>query len=59
MGVDVSKLVSYGLIGPPTGVTVSKLVAYIVMIPGVEAGAPEPTPRQVPFCYAQTLRRPT
>jgi len=56
MGVDISKVVAYGLTGPSSGVTISKFVAYVVLKPGTEAGAPDPEPKQG-FTYAQILRR--
>lgn len=55
MSVDSSKVLATVLIGDTAGVTSSKVVAYILMEPGTEAGAPTPERKQG-FTYAQVLR---
>lgn len=57
MAVDASKVVGYGLTGPSSGVTISKVVGYVLMYPGTEAGGPDPEPKQG-YTYAQILRSP-
>jgi hypothetical protein len=53
-GVDVSKLTAYGVIGPKTGVTVTKVVGYVVLQPGSESGG---TLNHRGYTYAQRLRQ--
>jgi hypothetical protein len=55
-GVDVSKLTAYAATGTPTGVTVSKVVAFVVLSPGTESGGTPPAQRS--YTYAQRLRNP-
>lgn len=51
MTVEVTKLVTYGVIGPVQGVSISKVVAYVVLVPGVESGVTPPVHHS--FTYGQ------
>jgi hypothetical protein len=55
MSSFASKVVAFGVIGPPQGVSVSKVVAYVVLDPGSESGVTPPTSQS--YTYGQRIRR--
>jgi hypothetical protein len=57
MTVEVSKLTAFGLTGASSGVTVSKLVAYVLLAPGTESGVP--ASKHYSYTYAQRLKQET
>lgn len=57
MSIEVSKTVSHAIIGDGGGLNVAKVVAYVVLEPGAEAGAPAPTGGQG-YTYAQLMAPP-
>jgi hypothetical protein len=57
MTVEVTKLAAYGVIGPAANtLSVSKLVAYVVMYPGTESGGTPPAHKS--YTYAHILDKP-
>jgi hypothetical protein len=54
MTAEVSKLVAYALTGSSSGVSVSKLVAYVILQPGSESGG---TINHRSYTYAQRLKQ--
>lgn len=56
MTVEVTKLTAYGLTGAQSGVTISKLMAYVLLDPGTEAGATPPVYHS--YTYGQILKKP-
>jgi hypothetical protein len=55
MSTFSSKVVAYGVIGSGEGITVSKVVAYVVMAPGSESGVTPPASQS--YTYGQRIRR--
>lgn len=54
---EVSKLTEYVALGPPADTAVvSKLVMFLVLVPGDDGTGPAPASRQV-HVYAQKIRR--
>lgn len=54
MTATVTKVVGYGLTGKPAGVNISKLVGFVLLVPGSEAGAAALV--QYSHTYGQRLR---
>lgn len=54
--IEVSKVNSFVALGPPANnIAVSKVVMFVVLVPG-EDGSAE-TPSRQGFCYGQRLER--
>lgn len=58
MSIEVSKVVAHAVIGDNGGLSVAKLVAYVVLEPGAEASAPPAPPTGQGYTYAQLLSPP-
>jgi predicted RNA-binding protein with TRAM domain len=54
-GVDVSKLTAFGVTGSGAGVTVSKVVGFVILTPGTEEGGTVPT--QFFYTYGQRIKK--